>query len=137
MTSSRRQSREAALQMLYLVDVSGLDLDKIPVVVLSDEPMAPKTLEFAKHLAAGVVGQWDHIESLIKHQAHNWEVGRMAAIDRCILRLATFELLKEIDTPVNVIINEAIEIAKKYSTAESSRFVNGILDKLKEERKNG
>jgi N utilization substance protein B len=137
MASSRRQSREAALQMLYLVDVSGMDLDKIPVAVLSDEPMAPKTLDFARHLASGVVGEWDRIDQLIRRQAHNWEMSRMAAIDRCILRLASFELLKEHETPINVVINEAIEIAKKYSTAESSRFVNGILDKIKEERKNG
>ena len=123
--------------MLYLVDTSGMALDKIPTSVLSEEPLSPKTLEFARHLAAGTVSEWDRIEQLIKRQAHNWELHRMAAIDRCILRLASFELLKEIDTPVNVIINEAVEIAKKFSTAESSKFVNGILDKIKEERKNG
>ena len=135
--SSRRQGREAALQLIYLVDVTGLDVDKIPDAVLSDEPLAPKTREFARHLASGTVSQWDRIESLVAQHARNWELKRMAAIDRCILRLASYELLKELDTPVNVIINEAVEIAKRYSTSDSSKFVNGILDKIKDERKNG
>jgi N utilization substance protein B len=136
-TSSRRQGREAALQMLYLVDTSDLDLDKIPDAVLSEEPLAAKTRAFAQHLASGTVTHWDRIEKLIKQYAKNWELHRMAVVDRCILRLAGFELLEDLETPVNVIINEAVELAKKYSTAESSKFVNGILDKIKEERKNG
>jgi transcription antitermination protein NusB len=135
MLSSRRQGREAALQMVYLVDTCQLDVDKIPPKVLAEEALAPKTLEFARHLAAGVVSEWDRIEKLVEHHAKNWELKRMASIDRCILRLASYELLKETETPVNVIINEAVEIAKKYSTAESSKFVNGILDKIKEERR--
>lgn len=123
--------------MVYLVDVCQLDVDKIPDAVLSDEPLAAKTREFARHLAAGTVSEWEKIDKLVAHYAKNWELHRMAAIDRCILRLASYELLAELETPVNVIINEAVEIAKKYSTAESSKFVNGILDKVKAERKNG
>ena len=64
-------------------------------------------------------------------------MGRMATVDRDILRMAAWEILHELDTPINVIINEALEIAKKYSTAESSKFVNGILDKIKLERPHG
>jgi N utilization substance protein B len=133
--SSRRQGREAALQMVYLVDVCRLDVDKIPDAVLSDEPLAEKTREFAHHLASGTVSEWERIDGLLARHAKNWELHRMAAIDRCILRMASYELIADLDTPVNVIINEAVEIAKKYSTAESSKFVNGILDKVKEERK--
>ncbi len=121
--------------MLYLVDMCHVDVDKIPDSVLSDEPLAAKTREFAQHLAAGTVSEWDRINTLVSHYAKNWELKRMAAVDRCLLRLASFELLKDLETPVNVIINEAVELAKKYSTAESSKFVNGILDKIKEERK--
>ena len=132
--SSRRQGREAALQALYLLDLCQLDVNDLPSAVWSDEPLAPKTREFAEHLANGVVSRWAHIDKLISHYAKNWELKRMAAVDRCILRLATGELLSDLDTPVNVIINEAVEIAKRYSTAESSKFVNGILDKIKEER---
>jgi N utilization substance protein B len=135
--SSRRIGREAALQLLYLIDLCDLAIDKIPDAVLSDEPLAAKTREFAVHLASGVVEQWARIDKLVSHHAKNWELKRMAAVDRCILRLASYELLKDLETPVNVVINEAVEIAKKYSTAESSKFVNGILDKVKEERKNG
>src|SRR4051794_19549846 len=117
-TSSRRQGREAALQMLYLVDTTDVDLDKIPDSVLSEEPLATKTRAFAHHLASGTVVHWDRIEKLIKHYAKNWELHRMAVVDRCLLRLASFELLEDLETPVNVIINEAVELAKKYSTAE-------------------
>jgi N utilization substance protein B len=135
MISSRRQGREAALQMIYLIDICHLEEKKIPEAVLSGEPLAPKTRDFAHHLVSGVVDQWARIDKLVGHHAKNWELRRMAVIDRCILRLASFELLADLETPVNVIINEAVEIAKRYSTAESSKFVNGILDKIKEERK--
>ena len=134
MLSSRRQGREAALQTLYLIDLCRLDLKDLPEAVWSDEALSPKTREFAGHLAAGVVARWAKIDKLLGQYARNWELSRMAAVDRCILRLATGELLMDLETPVNVIINEAVEIAKKYSTAESSKFVNGILDKIKVER---
>jgi N utilization substance protein B len=137
MITSRRQGREAALQLLYLVDLCDLAVDKIPDAVLSDEALAPKTREFAHHLASGTISQWQRIDKLVTHHAKNWEMKRMAAVDRCLLRLASFELLMESETPVNVIINEAVEIAKKFSTSESSKFVNGILDKIKEERTHG
>src|SRR5688572_28211621 len=107
MLSSRRQGREAALQMIYLVDTCGLEVDKIPKKVLADEKLAAKTEEFARHLASGVVSQWERIDQLLTHHAKNWELRRMASIDRCILRLASYELLMDLETPVNVIINEA------------------------------
>ncbi len=74
------------------------------------------------------------LDQLIAKYAENWEIGRMAAIDRNVLRLAAFELLNELDTPVSVVIDEAVEIAKTYSTQDSGKFVNGILDKIKAER---
>ncbi len=131
---ARRQAREAALQILYLSDLSKTLLSDLPVKAWSDEPLSSKTRDFAQHLAAGVLETLGTIDTLLKKYAENWELSRMAAVDRCILRLATFELIKDVGTPENVIINEAVEIAKKYSTAESSKFVNGILDKLKKER---
>jgi N utilization substance protein B len=134
--SSRRQGREAALQALYLVDLCQMDLKDLPSAIWSEEPLAQKTREFAEHLANGVLSRWERIDKLVSHYAKNWELKRMASVDRCILRLATGELLMDVDTPVSVIINEAVEIAKRYSTSESSKFVNGILDKIKEERNN-
>ena len=123
------------MQILYLMDVCRLDLKDIPEAAWAERPLSPKTREFARHLSAGVSAQLSVIDALLVHYAENWELKRMAAVDRCLLRLAAFELLADVETPVNVIINEAVEIAKKYSTAKSNRFVNGILDKMKRERK--
>jgi N utilization substance protein B len=133
--NTRRQGREAALQVIYLKDVSRGALEAVPEKVWSDKPLTEKTRSFAGHLAEGVLSHQSAIDDLIKKYAENWEMSRMAAIDRGILRMAAYELLHELDTPINVIINEALEIAKKYSTSESSKFVNGILDKIKLERK--
>ena len=137
MSGSRRQSREAALQVLYLKDLSKNTLDSIPDTVWSEEPLTPNTREFAQHLVEGVLFQQPAIDFLIKKYTENWDIHRMAAIDRSILRLAAYELLHELETPINVIINEAVEIAKKFSTHDSSKFVNGILDKIKVERIHG
>jgi len=120
--------------MIYLKDVSRNGLESIPDAVWSEEPLGSQTLEFSRQLVDGVLAEQAVIDPLIKKYAENWDMHRMAAIDRCILRLAAYELLYEPETPINVIINEAVEIAKKYSTGESSKFVNGILDKIKLER---
>jgi len=135
MPGARRQGREAALQVLYLNDISRNTLREVPEPVWSAEPLTPTTREFAARLAEGVSAHQSVIDPLIKKYAENWEIGRMATIDRCILRLGAYELMHELDTPINVIINEAVEIAKKFSTGESGKFVNGILDKIKTERK--
>src|SRR2546421_720989 len=121
MTGSRRQAREAALQILYLADICRQEVAEIPEAAWADEPMSPKSREFALHLASGVTADLGRIDPLLSRYAENWELGRMAAVDRCLLRLATYELLVDVETPVNVVINEAVEIAKKYSTAESSK----------------
>jgi len=134
MVGSRRQGREAALQILYLTDLCRKRAADVPEAVWSEDPLPAKTQAFASHLVDGVTTDPARIDMLIKKYAENWEISRMATVDRCILRLATFELISDLETPVNVIINEAVEIAKKYSTAESSKFVNGILDKVKLER---
>ena len=137
MSGSRRQGREAALQALYLKDISRNILREVPEPVWSAEPLTPKTRAFAERLAEGASTHQSAIDPLIKKYAENWEISRMATVDRCILRLAAYELVHELETPINVIINEAVEIAKKFSTAESGKFVNGILDKIKLERGNG
>lgn len=95
-----------------------------------------KVFTFANRILEGVAGKTPLIDQLIIKYAENWELSRMAAIDRNIMRLAAWELLEAPETPVNVIINEAVEIAKKYSTQDSGKFVNGILDKIKNERPN-
>lgn len=137
MSGSRRSGREAALQVLYLQDVSRNALDTVPEPVWSDVPLTPKIRAFAHALTEGVLSHQARLDKLIAAYAENWDMVRMATIDRCVLRLAAYELLYETETPINVIINEAVDIAKKYSTNESGKFVNGILDKLKRERDNG
>lgn len=137
MPSARRQAREAALQVIYLKDVGRGALETVPEAAWSDRPLTGKTRDFAQRLADGVFARQEEIDALIKKYAQNWEMGRMATVDRDILRMAAWEILCEIETPINVIINEALEIAKKYSTSESSKFVNGILDKIKSERTHG
>jgi transcription antitermination protein NusB len=131
----RRQAREAALQLLYLSDICEFDVAEMAPQYCKNLDLNPPSYEFCEKLFKGTNENMDAIDQLIVQYAQNWELKRMATIDRNILRLATFELMKTTDTPINVIIDEAVEIAKKYSTNDSSKFVNGILDKIKIIRK--
>src|SRR5258708_2651611 len=99
MTGSRRQAREAALQILYLTDVCRKGVEEIPDAAWADEPLSPKARAFTLHLASGVTASLARIDPLLTRYAENWELSRMAAIDRCPLRMATFELLNDIETP--------------------------------------
>jgi len=130
----RRLSREYALQILYAVDVCKLESEDAQKSFWKDRKSGKKVLEFATTLVEGTLKNLPQIDSLIVKYARNWDIDRMASIDRNILRQATFEILYLLDIPINVIINEAVELAKKYSTEESRKFVNGILDKIKEAR---
>ncbi len=131
---TRRQARELALQSLYLIDTCSSDVETALKTTLADT--SNKTIrEFCVHLTEGVAKQKDEIDGLLVKYAENWDLKRMAAVDRNILRLAAFEILTDVSTPVSVIIDEAIEIAKNFSMQDSSKFVNGILDKVKNERK--
>ncbi len=131
----RRLGREIALQSLYLTDVSGIGGDSaFRVVTTGPEPADEKTLEFARAIVDGTLARIAEIDERIKTHAKNWEIGRMASVDRCLLRMASYELINAPETPVSVIIDEALEIAKKYSSEDSSRFINGILDKIKQYR---
>jgi transcription antitermination protein NusB len=131
---TRRQSRESALQILYLMDVGGLSLEDAARVYWRDNPMPLRARAFADELARGAAGKLKELDALIVKYAENWELSRMAAVDRNILRMAAYELVHHLDTPVSVAIDEAVEIAKAYSTQDSGKFVNGILDKIKLER---
>ncbi len=131
---ARRQAREAALQILYLVDVGNFSPEEAAKALWRDNPLPPRARTFADELAAGAAGRLKELDAFITKYAENWELSRMAAVDRNILRLAAYELLSHKDTPVSVVIDEAVEIAKAYSTQDSGKFVNGILDKIKLER---
>jgi transcription antitermination protein NusB len=127
----RSRGREVALQVLYQIEQnSSLRAPEIRRFIdrrlLGDE----KLVEFTLDLIAGVKAHLSEIDETIKQVAENWRLDRMAAIDRNILRLGAYEILFRPEIPAKVAINEALELAKRYSTAQSSRFVNGILDKV-------
>ncbi len=128
----RRQAREFALQALYLVDVAHNPAgEAFAIINRRADPPDEATLEFARTLLEGALQRLPEIDGHIAATARNWPLKRMAAVDRCLLRLAAYELAFERETPVSVVIDEAIEIARKYSGEDSTKFVNGILDKLK------
>ena len=127
----RRQARENALHSLYLVE-SGLREDAA-FRSINSEVDDDATLEFTRRLFKGTLLHRESLDRRISEIAVNWDVKRMAAVDRNVLRMAAFELIHCPDTPPSVVINEALEIVKKYSTEDSVRFVNGILDRVKEE----
>lgn len=129
----RRVARECALQMLYEQDV-GKHTVEVTLDTFWDMNEQPKKVrEFASDLFRGTVSRLSEIDKLIQRHAKNWRLSRMAAVDRNILRVAVFELTSGYGTPGTVVINEALEIAKKFSTSESAQFVNGILDSIKNE----
>ena len=132
----RRQAREFALQSLYLTDVSGMSGAEAAASVGAGSKLDAATREFAETLIKGTETHRASLDGHIRGVAKNWELGRMASVDRTLLRLSSFELLHCPDTPVSVVIDEALEIAKIYSSHDSSKFINGILDKIKLERKN-
>ena len=125
---ARRKARELALQMLYDHDVSGNQPDAIIQHFDDLQKSKPNTREFAMRVFKGTVEHLPKIDEMIVAQADNWRIERMAIVDRNIIRMSIYEFLHENDTPKLVIIDEAIEIAKKFGTQKSSQFINGILD---------
>jgi N utilization substance protein B len=127
----RRTARECALQMLYQYDVGKHLPDAILESFWEMNEQPDKVREFASQLFRGTLMRLKEIDRLIQGHTKNWRLSRMAAVDRNVLRVAVFELLADARTPDTVVINEALEIAKKFSTNESAQFVNGILDSIK------
>ena len=125
---ARRKARELALQMLYQHDLSGNTPDTIVSTFEDLQKSKPNTREFATRIFKGTVDNLQKIDEMIAQQADNWRLSRMAVVDRNIIRMCVYEFLHEADTPKLVIIDEGIEIAKKYGTQKSSQFINGILD---------
>ncbi len=127
----RRTARECALQMLYEHDVGKHAPEIILDLFWQMNEQPEKVREFANSLFRGTVSRIKEIDRLIQGHTKHWRLNRMAAVDRNVLRLAVFELLSDDLTPDTVVINEALEIAKRFSTNESAQFVNGILDSIK------
>jgi len=125
---ARRKARELALQMLYQHDVSGNPPDTVIATFEDLQNSKANTREFATRVFKGTVQNMEKIDEMVQAQAENWRLSRMAVVDRNIIRMSVYEFLHEGDTPKLVIIDEAIEIAKKFGTQKSSQFINGILD---------
>jgi N utilization substance protein B len=132
----RHRAREAALQMLYQWEVGRASMpdvlktfwahDELPGRALSDDQRS-----FAERLATGVAEALGEIDPEIASAAEHWRIERMNVMDRLVLRLAVYEFLRESDTPSRVIINEALELARTYSTDDAVRFINGVLDGIR------
>ena len=126
--TGRRTVREWALRALYQVDLGGKSPEEAVEEVLSVASLEPHDADAVRELVLGTTRtQPTELDPLIQQYARGWTIDRMAVIDRNILRLALYELRHHPEQPYKVVINDAIELAKKYSTAESGRFVNGIL----------
>jgi N utilization substance protein B len=129
--SRRRKAREVALQFLYQLDLQG-ETDPAPHAAefWAHHPLDDDTQRFAQDIVRGTKAAQPTIDGIIARYTEHWDLDRMAVVDRNILRLAVYELGWREETPPKVVINEAIEIAKKFGTGESSRFINGILDRV-------
>lgn len=129
----RRKAREYAVQVLYALDLNPGPVKEFLKVFWEMHPSKAEIMEYASNLVTGTMNKKKEIDQLISSHSNNWKLNRMAVTDRNILRLGTFELLEEQSVPPKVVINEAIEIAKKFGTSDSATFINGVLDSIHHE----
>ena len=128
--AKRTKARERALQALYQIDVAAEGIDEaLARFWKSFEPVEREVMTLAESLVRGVAEHRRAIDEEIERVSSNWRLDRMAKVDRNVLRLATYELLRT-DVPVKVAINEAIELGKKYGSESTGAFVNGVLDRI-------
>jgi len=125
---ARRKARELALQMLYQHELTGDPAAVIEAGFEEWKGAAPDVRRFASELVEGTLARLGEIDRELGRQTANWRLDRLAAVDRNILRLALYELMDRPETPAAVVIDEAIEIAKRFGSEDSGRFVNGVLD---------
>jgi N utilization substance protein B len=128
---ARRKAREFALQMLYQADAAGTPIDEVADRFWDDRRAPQDVRLFADRLARGTAGALSTIDPLLAEHLEHWRLDRLAIVDRNVLRLAVYEFLHEPDTPPIVVIDEAIEVARKFGGEESWQFTNGILDAVR------
>ena len=131
MSGRRRRARELALQLLYQRDIARTEPEEM--FARTDEYLnaSPDVKEYASRLLLGTVARQEELDERLAKQSDHWRLGRMPVVDRNLLRLALYELIYEDETPDPVVIDEAVEIAKKFSTPSSAPFVNGVLDGIR------
>jgi transcription antitermination protein NusB len=127
----RRKGRELAIQLLYQHDLAKVDPEEAMGLFWEYYPVNTEVREFCTQLVIGTLDRLTMIDELLSTASENWSLTRMSVVDRNILRLATYELLDRPDIPPSVSLNEAIDIAKKYSTPDAAVFINGVLDRVK------
>lgn len=130
---TRRKARECALQMLFQYDMAHPEVDELLRSYWEEmsEEHRQDVCEFAGKLVKGAIEHLEEIDDRIRKRTEHWRISRMHAVDRNLLRLAVYEFLYESETPKTVVINEALEIARRFSTYEATQFINGILDGIK------
>src|SRR5262245_24141264 len=129
---ARRRARECALQMLFSYDVARPSIEELLETYWGEMAEAAEEVRnFANELAVGTVNHLDEIDERIRLRTEHWRIPRMAIVDRNLLRMAVYEFLHQPNTPKTVAINEALEIARRFSTSEATQFINGILDAIK------
>ncbi|HRI69205.1 MAG TPA: transcription antitermination factor NusB [Polyangium sp.] len=129
---ARSTGREAALQMLFALE-SGGSIERVMMHYWRLTPGDPEGREYADGLARGVANEIERVDAMIRKASVNWRLERMARVDRNILRMGAWELVHSPDVPRAVIIDEGVELAKKFGTEDSSSFVNGVLDRIAED----
>jgi len=127
----RRAARESALQILFELEFNDADLDSLVARYWKNRRGAGPIKEYADWLVRGIVSRKKELDELIQGSSKHWRISRMPFVDRNILRIAVFELLEEKPLAPAVVINEAIEIAKRYSSGQAADFVNGVLDAVR------
>jgi N utilization substance protein B len=127
---SRRAAREKALQSLFQFDVGKVNAGDALEHVLSTQGDAGENTPYARELVQGTVEHLSDIDTVIRDHSVGWDLARMANVDRNVLRLAVYELIFGEKLPAGVVINEAVELAKQFSTEESGKFVNGVLGRI-------
>ena len=134
--STRRDAREWAMQLLFQLDLNPSDeLDGVFRAFWADKKPDRRGRSFAEDLVRGVYGIRERIDPMIQAAAEHWDVRRMSTLDRNVIRLAVYEMLHHADIPPAVVINEAVDIVKYFSSADSGKFVNGILDRIRKNLK--
>jgi N utilization substance protein B len=124
---TRREARERALSLCYELDVRGVDLDTL----LAELPAPPDA--YAQEIARGVEARREEVDAILRKYSEHWALERMPVVDRAVLRIGTYELGWQPALPKGVVISEAVELAKQYSTKDSGRFVNGMLGRIAED----
>ncbi len=127
---ARSTAREAVLQMLFALDASGADVERVIADFWRETPGEPEGRAYADELLRGIARELAATDERIRAASKNWRLERMTRVDRNVLRLGAFELANRPDVPRAVILDEAVEIAKRFGTDESGAFVNGVLDRI-------